>query len=240
MEPLLTTDEVAAWLRVEVVTVRRLIGRGELLAYRIGNEYRFKAGDLLAFLERQRVADGADEEKSSASLDERFTERAKAALGRARLGAHRSGRHDVDAEDLLLGLTHDEENVAALALGALGITFADVRRTLEQGMKQNRATAAPHGGVVDAVGLATQHVSERGASVRGIELTTRAHKVLQLAMDEAMRIGRPTVGTGQLLLGLMREDVGATAHALRTLGVPVDEAREQTTRIVKAGQTAGD
>jgi len=240
MEPLLTTDEVAAWLRVEVVTVRRLIGRGELPAYRIGNEYRFKASDLEAFLERQRVDDGADEEKLAASLGERFTERAKAAFGRARVGANRSGRRAVDAEDLLLGLTHDEENVAALALGALGITFADVRRALEQEMEQDRATAAPHGGVVDAVGLATQHVSERGASVRGIELTARARKVLQLAVDEAMRVGRPQVGTGQLLLGLMREDTGAAAHALRALGVPLDEAREQTTRILRAGQTTGD
>jgi len=240
MEPLLTTDEVAAWLRVEVVTVRRLIGRGDLLAYRIGNEYRFKTGDLEAFLERQRVNDGADGEGLGSSQGDQFTKRAYAALERARVEATRSGRRDVDAEDLLLGLMHDEENVAALALGALSITPVEVRRALKQEMEQDSDTAASQGGVIDAVGLMTRRLSERGASVQGIDLTARAHKVLRLAVDEALRIGRPMVGTGQLLLGLMREDAGATARALRTLGVPLDEIRQQMTRIVKAGQTTGD
>ena len=46
MDPLLTTEEVAEFLRVDIVTVRRLVNRGELPAYRIGNEYRFTRADL--------------------------------------------------------------------------------------------------------------------------------------------------------------------------------------------------
>ncbi len=242
MEPLLTTDEVAAWLRVEVVTVRRLIGRGELPAYRIGNEYRFKASDLEAFLERQRVDDGANGEGLGPSQSDQFTKRAYAAFGRARVGANRSGRRYVDAEDLLGGLTHDEKNVAALALGALGITLAEVRRALEREMEQDHAVSGPHdGNTGDVAGQATRQLSERGGGVTPeMDLTVRAHKVLQLAVDEALRIGRPTVGTGQLLLGLMREDAGAAARALRALGVPLDEVRQQTVRIATAGQTTGD
>ncbi|MBV9712245.1 MAG: helix-turn-helix domain-containing protein, partial [Ktedonobacteraceae bacterium] len=34
MERLLTTEEVAEYLRVEVITIRRLVNRGELPAYR--------------------------------------------------------------------------------------------------------------------------------------------------------------------------------------------------------------
>ena len=55
MERLLTTEEVAELLRIDPVTVRRLIGRGELAAYRIAGEYRFTDADLEQFLESQRV-----------------------------------------------------------------------------------------------------------------------------------------------------------------------------------------
>lgn len=151
------------------------------------------------------------------------------------------GHHYVDAEDMLLGVTHDEGSVAALALATFGITLADVRRAVEHALTQDDALA-PHGDTpVDVVGLALQHMSERHADVTlDMDLTTRAYKVLQLAVDEAMRLGRPQVGTGQLLLGLIRADIGALARALRTLGVPLDEARAQTTQILRAGQTTDD
>jgi excisionase family DNA binding protein len=52
-DPLLTTDEVAAFLSVDVVTVRRLIAKGELGAYRIASEYRIRLSDLEDYLQRQ-------------------------------------------------------------------------------------------------------------------------------------------------------------------------------------------
>ena len=55
MKRLLTTEEVAELLRIDPVTVRRLIGRGELTAYRIAGEYRFTEADWEKFLESQRV-----------------------------------------------------------------------------------------------------------------------------------------------------------------------------------------
>lgn len=242
MEPLLTTDEVAVWLRVEVVTVRRLIGRGDLPAYRIGNEYRFKENDLDVFLARQRINEGAVGEGLNTARGERFTKRAYAALGLAHEEATRCGRHYVDVEDMLLSMTHDEESVAALALGALGITLVDVRRAVEHELTQDNAAPAPlDRATVDAVEVALHRLSERGADAAlEMDLTARAHKALQLATDEAMRFGRPQVGTGQLLLGLIRADTGALARALHTLGVPLDEARARTTQILRAEQTTDD
>src|SRR5215472_4372566 len=55
MERLLTSDELATYLRVDVVTIRRLVNRGELTAYRVGGEYRFMEPDILEYLQRQRV-----------------------------------------------------------------------------------------------------------------------------------------------------------------------------------------
>ena len=47
MERLMTTEEVAELLRIDAVTVRRLITRKELAAYRIAGEYRFTPTDEL-------------------------------------------------------------------------------------------------------------------------------------------------------------------------------------------------
>src|SRR2546427_5987562 len=55
MERLLTTEEVAELLRIDPVTVRRLVTRGELVAYRIAGEYRFTPAGIENFVESQRV-----------------------------------------------------------------------------------------------------------------------------------------------------------------------------------------
>jgi excisionase family DNA binding protein len=55
MEHLMTSEEVAEILHVDPVTIRRLVGKGELAAYRIGSDYRFASSDLEKYLERQRI-----------------------------------------------------------------------------------------------------------------------------------------------------------------------------------------
>jgi excisionase family DNA binding protein len=40
-EPLYTTEDVAKYLKVDEVTIRRLVSRGELAAYSVAGEYRF-------------------------------------------------------------------------------------------------------------------------------------------------------------------------------------------------------
>ena len=54
-DPLLTTDDVASYLNVDVVTVRRLITKGEIGAYRIASEYRVRMSDLEDYLRRQYI-----------------------------------------------------------------------------------------------------------------------------------------------------------------------------------------
>ena len=53
---LLTVKEVAAFLNVAEVTVRRMTGRGDLPCYRVGNrnERRFRMRDVEAYLETRR------------------------------------------------------------------------------------------------------------------------------------------------------------------------------------------
>jgi excisionase family DNA binding protein len=54
LETFLTTDEVLSYLNVTPRTIYRLIRSGELPALRIGRQWRFRRGDLDAWLERQR------------------------------------------------------------------------------------------------------------------------------------------------------------------------------------------
>jgi hypothetical protein len=59
-------------------------------------------------------------------------------------------------------------------------------------------------------------------------------KVFKLAKDEAKRIGR-AIGTGQLLLGLLREYNGVAGIVLRSFRVPFDDARGEVDKAVSEG-----
>lgn len=47
-----TIEEVAQILKVSVSTVRNLIDRGELKAFKVGNQWRVKKEDLQAYMSR--------------------------------------------------------------------------------------------------------------------------------------------------------------------------------------------
>src|SRR5205823_2445433 len=58
-----------------------------------------------------------------------------------------------------------------------------------------------------------------------IGLTPRTKKVIELAVDEARRMGHHYIGTEHLLLGLIREGEGIAAGVLESLGVNLERAR---------------
>jgi excisionase family DNA binding protein len=68
VESLFTAEEVANWLRLDVVTVRRMIARGELGAYRIGNEFRVSLSDVHAYLEKRHIPPRVDPEEPDVSI----------------------------------------------------------------------------------------------------------------------------------------------------------------------------
>ncbi len=53
-EAFLTTDEVLAYLQVNLRTVYRLIKAGKIPAVRVGRQWRFRKTDIDAWLERER------------------------------------------------------------------------------------------------------------------------------------------------------------------------------------------
>src|SRR5262245_19267093 len=135
LEVLLTTDELANYLKVDVVTVRRLVNRGELAAYRIGGEYRFKARDIRDYLERQYLPAqpfaAGDLDKFTKQAFEKFTKRVKQTMLLAAEEAQNFKRAQVGPEHILLGLIREGEGVAGRVLNELGITFDRAVRAIE-------------------------------------------------------------------------------------------------------------
>src|SRR4029434_710295 len=62
--------------------------------------------------------------------------------------------------------------------------------------------------------------------------TSRAKKVLELAMAEARELNHSYVGTEHLLLGLLREEKGIAAQVLTDAGVNLEQSRAETLRLL--------
>ncbi|HWC71985.1 MAG TPA: AAA family ATPase, partial [Actinomycetota bacterium] len=62
--------------------------------------------------------------------------------------------------------------------------------------------------------------------------TSRAKKVLELAMTEARELNHSYVGTEHLLLGLLREETGIAAQVLTDAGVNLEQSRAETLRLL--------
>lgn len=233
MEPLLTTEDIAEFFRVDVVTVRRMINKGELTAYRVGGEYRFARADIDDYLERQRLPAKAVREGRLAGLTrrarklasagpltegfERFTQRARSVLDLAQEEACSLGHASIGTEHLVLGVLREAEGVGARLLREAGCDLAGMRRLVRHEV----------GG-----GLA-------GKAVQGeMPLTPRLKKVLQCALEEAERLDHAYVGTEHLVLGLLREGEGVAGRALREVGMDLDTARKRVHELL-AGNDEG-
>ena len=103
-----------------------------------------------------------------------------------------------------MALTEEGDSLAGRVLGRYGITPQNVRERLEM-----------------IIGRGDAPVTEP------IELTSRARKVLGLAIEEASRLDHPFVGTGHLLLGLLREGNGIAIGILEARDLSLDELRQR-------------
>ena len=61
-------------------------------------------------------------------------------------------------------------------------------------------------------------------------MTEEAREAIALAEEEVLRFGRDRVGNGPLLLGLLGQEDSLAARALSSLGVTLEDAREQVAK----------
>ena len=143
---------------------------------------------------------------------DRFNDRAKRVLALAQDEAIRFNHNYIGTEHLLLGLVREGEGVAARVLDSLGVELSKVRTAVEFIIGRGDSTTSP---------------SE-------ITLSPRTKKVIELAIDEARKLGHSHVGTEHLLLGLVREGEGIASGVLESLGVSLEKVRHQV--IATLGQ----
>ena len=141
---------------------------------------------------------------------ERFTQRARRVLSLAQEEAERMQHSHIGTEHLLLGLMREEGGVAGRVLRELGMKQTQVEQLIEGMTSGNKR-----------------------AGVTRMDLSPATKKVLELAVDEARRMGHHYIGTEHLLLGLVRHQEGVAMDVLRELRISPDEIRRQTRRVLQ-------
>lgn len=143
---------------------------------------------------------------------ERFTDRARRVVVQAQQEA-RSLNHDhIGTEHVLLGLLGEPEGAAARALTELGIKLEACRARVEEIIgRGDEPFPGDH-----------------------IPFTPGAKKALELSLRESLGLGHSFIGTGHLLLGLVREGAGAAAQALITSGTELEAVRAKVVEILSA------
>jgi len=140
-----------------------------------------------------------------------FTDRVRKVLQMAREEAARLHHEYVGTEHILLGLIREGEGVAAAVLANLSVDLEEIQQKIEDSVKKGKAAAA---------------------AGPDLPYTSRAKKVLELAMSEARELNHSYVGTEHLLLGLLREEKGIAAQVLTDVGVNLEQARAETLRLL--------
>ncbi len=146
---------------------------------------------------------------------DKFTKRAKQVLQLATEEARGFNHPYIGTEHILLGLIREGEGVAARVLDDLGVKLSQARHAVEF-----------------IVGMG------EGPTRQDQELTARAKKVIEYAVDEAKRLNHHYIGTEHLLLGLVRNGEGVATGVLDIMGVSLEQVRTQVMRVLRQGTTS--
>jgi ATP-dependent Clp protease ATP-binding subunit ClpA len=139
---------------------------------------------------------------------DRFNDHAKRVLAYAQEEAVRFKHNYIGTEHVLLGLVREGESAAARVLGSLGIELSKVRTAVEFIIGAGDAANMP-------------------STPNELTISPRTKKVIELAIDEARRLGHRHIGPEHLLLGLVREGEGIASGVIESLGVTLQKVRQQ-------------
>lgn len=135
---------------------------------------------------------------------ERYTEKARRVIFFARYEASQYGSQTIETVHLLLGLLREDHALA--------------RRFLEE-----------KGGVQSLRDEIESQITrgERISTSVELPLSAECKRILNMAAEEAERLGNKHVGTEHFLLGILREKDSWAARLLRDRGLFLEDLREQ-------------
>lgn len=144
-------------------------------------------------------------------FEELFTESARQAMIYAAEQAYYLRHQAVGTEHILLGLAREEQGIAGNVLREAGATYDVLLKELEM----------IHG----------RTVTPRTAGEIVIPYSPRSKKIIMNASNDAKRLGVSRVGTEHLLLGMLKEEVLATAM-LHNIGVDLQDLRKAIYKVI--------
>lgn len=136
---------------------------------------------------------------------ERFTEHARNVMALADKNARRFGHDRIGTEHIFLALLMEKDCTAASILRDRGVDIEAMLTEIEQ-LFESKGKREP------------------AVQVERVE-TSRAVKVIEYAIEEALALNHDYIGTEHVLLGLLRESEGTAAAVLSNLGVNIDDVR---------------
>ncbi len=146
-----------------------------------------------------------------------FTEQVRRVLADARTEAERLRHAHVAPEHMLLSLLRGGDEAGVAVLRNLGIDpetlAAEVEQLLPPGTERTFRSDLPY--------------------------TSRAKKVIELAMAEVRQLEQDSVGTAHLLLGLIHQRGSLPAQVLADTGITLEAARDETRRLSESGEADG-
>ncbi len=148
---------------------------------------------------------------------ERFTDRARKVMALANQEAQRFNHEYIGTEHILLGLVKEGSGVGATVLKNLDVDIKKLRLEVEKLVKS--------GPDMVTMGKLPQ--------------TPRAKKVIEYAIEEARALNHNYVGTEHILLGLLRESEGIAAQVVMSLGLKLEDVRQEVLNLLGAGVDDG-
>lgn len=142
-----------------------------------------------------------------------FTERVRKVLALAREEAAELRYEYVGTEHILLGILREGSCTASAVITNFGVNGRDLRAHIIEQLAKPATEGKDHTGP-------------------DLPYSSRAKKTLELAMSEARDLNHNYVGTEHLLLGLIREEKGVAAQALKEAGMTIEHARVETLRVL--------
>ena len=155
----------------------------------------------------------------------RFADRSRRCVEAALDEARMLGHDSIGDEDLLLGILHADEGIAAEALSSLGVTLEGAREESEE-MLSN---------ALSSVGISFEEVRREAGDAfemripegRRIPFSPRAKKALVEARRAMRRMGDNYLGTDHVLLGILDDADGMAVRMLTGMGVSPEALEER-------------
>src|SRR5229473_1254121 len=158
-------------------------------------------------LARLRPRRAGSRGEKRANVFERYTEKARRVIFFARYEASQYGSPYIETEHLLLGLMREDKALANRFLRQQG-SIESIRKEIEA-----RIT-----------------IRERISTSVEVPLSAECKRILNMAAEEAERLGHKHVGTEHLLLGILREEKCFGSEILMERGLRLSTLREELAR----------